>query len=124
MGGGFPVTPFPMLFLCWEGDGCCGGRTAEEVFWEGGGVVRGGIDEAETGGGGGGWAAGVECGGLLGEAGRGARWGGGVMEDEVEAGGSEEVETTGDRGGACAGGGMDAVLALALALELVLAPRG
>ena len=62
--------------------------------------------------------AGVECSGLLGEAGRGARWGGGAMEEEVVVGGIEE-ETTGDLDGACTGGGMDAVLVLAPTLELV-----
>lgn len=55
---------------------------------------------------------------MLGEAGRGARWGGGAMEEEVVVGGIEE-ETTGDLDGACTGGGMDAVLVLAPTLELV-----
>ena len=82
-------------------------------------MTRGGVDEAETGSGGGARAAGVERRGLLGEAGRGARWGGGAMEEEVEAEGSEEVETTGDLDAACIGGGMDAVLELAPTLELV-----
>ena len=41
------------------------------------------------------------------------------MEEEEEAGGIEEVETTGDLESACTGGGMDAVLVLAPTLELV-----
>ena len=121
-GGGLGGTPLPVVFLCWGGDGLRGGCGADEVFCAGAWAAAEGAADAMTGGGGAG-AAGAECSGLLGEAGRGARWGGGAME--AEAVGSEDAEATGERCGACAGGGMDPVLALApapaLALVLVLA---